>query len=107
MVAEVEDASLASTDGAEDRIPREAVAECFPMGGVLLVSVSEGDVYPSLHVIRGTLCGRSALDVSSAEGGVAEAERLAAPTVGGGREGVLARAAEEECADFASCSSEE
>jgi hypothetical protein len=96
MFAKVEDASLASTDRAEDRVPGEAVAECFPTGGVLLVSVSEGDVYPSSHVIRGTLRGGSALDVSMAEGGVAEAERLAASTVGGGREGVLARAAEEE-----------
>ena len=61
------------------------MAECFPAGGVLLVSVSEGDVYPSLHVIRGTFRGGSALGVSVAEGGVAEAERLAVPTVGGGR----------------------
>ena len=101
MFAEVEDASLASTDGAEDRVPGEAVAECFPAGGILLVSVSEGDVYPSLHVIRGTLHGGSALDVSIAEGGVAEAERLAAPMVGGRRENVLAWVAEEEEAEDA------
>ena len=77
------------------------MAECFPAGGILLVSVSEGDVYPSLHIIRGTFRGGSALDVSVAEGGVAEVERLAAPTVRGGREGVLTRVAEEEEAEDA------
>ena len=41
------------------------------------------------------------LDISIAEGGVAEAERLAALMVGGGREGILARAAEEEEAEDA------
>ena len=41
------------------------------------------------------------LDVSIAEGGVTEVERLAAPTVGGGREGILARAAEKEEAEDA------
>ena len=30
MFAEVEDTSLAIMDGAEDRVPGEAVAECFP-----------------------------------------------------------------------------
>ena len=96
MFAEMEDTSLASTDGTEDRVPGEAMAKCFPAGGILLVSVSEGDVYPSLHIIQGTFHGGSLLDVSGAKGGVAEAERLAAPTVGGGREGILARMAEEE-----------
>ena len=51
MVTKMEDTSLASMDGAEDRVPGQAVGECFPVGGILLVSVSEGDVYPSLHVI--------------------------------------------------------
>ena len=99
MVAKVEDASLASTDGAEDRVPGESVSECFPTGGVLLVGVSEGDVYPSLHVIRGTLHGGSLLDVSIAEGGVAEVERLTASMVRGGGEGILAQMAEEEEAE--------
>ena len=55
------------------------------MGGILLVSVSEeGDVYPSLHVIQGTLHGRSTLDVCIAKGVVAEAEVLAAAMVRSG-----------------------
>ena len=53
------------------------------MGGILLVSVSEAEVDPSLHVIRGTLRSGSALDVSVAKGGVAEAEGLAASMVRG------------------------
>ena len=75
---------LASMDGAEDRVPRKPMSKCFPMGGILLVGVSEADVDPSLHVIRGTLHGRSAMDVSIAEGGVAKAEGLTASTVRGG-----------------------
>ena len=54
------------------------------MGGVLLVGVSEGDVYPSLHIIQGTLHGGSTLDISIAKGGIAEAEGLAASMVRGG-----------------------
>ena len=91
----MEDTSLASTDRAEDRVPGQPVSECFPTGGVLLVGVSEGDVYPSLHVIRGTLCGGSLLDIGIAKGGVTEAEGLTASTVGGGGEGILAQMAEE------------
>ena len=60
------------------------MSECFPMGGVLLVGVSEGDVYPSLHVIQGTLHGGSMLDVCIAKSGVTEAEGLAAAIVRGG-----------------------
>ena len=60
------------------------MSECFPTGGVLLVGVSEGDVYPSLHVIQGTLCSGSTLDVSIAKGGVTEVEGLAASMVRGG-----------------------
>ena len=59
------------------------MSKCFPMGGVLLVRVSEGDVYPSLHVIQGTLHGGSTLDVSGAKGGVTEVEGLAAAMVRG------------------------
>ena len=72
------------------------MSKCFPTGGILLVGVSEGDVYPSLHVIQGTLHSRSMLDVSIAKGGVAEAEGLIASMVRGGREGVLTWVAEEE-----------
>ena len=53
------------------------------MGCILLVSVGEGDVYPSLHVIQGTLHGRSMLDICIVKGGVTEAEGLAAAMVGG------------------------
>ena len=74
---------LASTDGAEDRVPRKPMTKCFPMGGVLLVGVSEADVDPSLHIIQGKLHCRSVLDISIAQGGVAEAEGLAASMVGG------------------------
>ena len=77
------------------------MSECFPMGGVLLVGISEGDVYPSLHIIRGTLCSGSALDGSIAKGGVAQVEGLAVSMVRGGREGVLAWMAEEEEANDA------
>ena len=96
MVTKVEDTSLASTDGAEDRVLGEPMSECFPTGCVLLVGVSEGDVYPSLHIIQGTLHCRSSLDISIAKGGVAEAEGLTASMVRGGREGVLAQLAEKE-----------
>ena len=57
------------------------MSECFPMGGILLVSVNEGDVYPSLHVIQGTLCGGSVLDICIAKSGVTEAEGLAVTMV--------------------------
>ena len=60
------------------------MSKCFPMGCVLLVSVGEGDVYPSLHVMQGTLCGRSMLDVCVAKSGVAEVEGLVAAMVRGG-----------------------
>ena len=61
------------------------MSKCFPtpMGCILLVSVGEDDVYPSLHVIQETLCGGSMLDICIAKGGVAEAEGLAAAMVGG------------------------
>ena len=64
--------------------PDSPCPSASPMGGILLVSVSEADVDPSLHIIQGTLCDRSALDISIAKGGVAEAEGLAASMVGGG-----------------------
>ena len=51
MVSEVEDAMLAGMDGAEDGVSGGPMSECLPMGGVLLVSVGEGDVNPSLHVM--------------------------------------------------------
>ena len=84
MVLEVEDAMLAGMDGADDGVPREPImSACFPMGCILLVSVGEGDVYPSLHIMQGTLCGGSVLNICIAKGGVAEVEGLAAAMVGG------------------------
>ena len=60
------------------------MSKCFPMGCILLVSVGEGDVYPSLHVIQGTLHSRNMLDGCIAKGGVTEVEGLAVAMVGGG-----------------------
>ena len=51
MVLEVQDMTLASMDGTEDGVSRSPMSECFPMGGILLVSVGEGDVNPSLHIM--------------------------------------------------------
>ena len=72
------------------------MSECFPTGYILLISVGEGDVNPSLHVMQGTLCGGSMLDVCIAKGGVAEVGGLAAATVEGRRERVFAQITEEE-----------
>ena len=55
MAVEVEDAMLASMDGAEDQVSGCSVSKCFPTGGVLLVSVGEGDVNPSLYIMQGTI----------------------------------------------------
>ena len=66
VAVEMEGMMLAGMDGAEDWVPRHPVSEeCFPMGCVLLVCVGEGDVYPCLHIIQGTLHGRSMLTSSS------------------------------------------
>ena len=84
MVVEVEDMMLACTDGAEDQqVSRCSMSKCFPMDGILLISVGEGDVYHSLHIMQGTLHSGSVLDDHIAEGGVTEAEGLAAAMVGG------------------------
>ena len=60
------------------------MSKCFPTGCILLVNVGEGDVYPSLHIIQGTLHGGSTLDVCIAKSGVTEAEGLAVAMVRGG-----------------------
>ena len=51
MLLEVQDLMLASMDRAEDVVARESMSEGFTTHGILLVSVSEGDIHPCLHVI--------------------------------------------------------
>ena len=94
-MAEVEDPASCCVDGAESSVSRAAMSKGFAMGCVLLVSVGETNVSPSLHVIRRAVCGRSPLDGGAAEGSVLEAERFAASAVGGRREGIFPRSAEE------------
>ena len=89
VVSEVEDSALGRVDGAESGVARAAVSEGFAAGCVLLVSVGETNVSPSLHVMRRAVGGRSPLDGGAAEGGIAEAERCAAAAVGGGGEGIF------------------
>ena len=65
------------------------MAEGFAACGVLLVSVGKGDIYPCLHIIRGTLGGASALYGGTAKGDVAQPEGGAASPFGGRGESVL------------------
>ena len=51
MWLEVQYLMLASMDRAEDVVARESMSEGFTTHGILLVSVSEGDIHPCLHVI--------------------------------------------------------
>ena len=95
MLEEMLDTALDGTDGAEVRVTREAMAEGFPMSGVLLIGVGKGDVGPLLHIIPRTSTGGDVLEGWTAEHGVGETEGLAAATVGGGRQGIFARVAEE------------
>jgi hypothetical protein len=95
VLAEVKDTPLSRPDGAEAGIPGAAVAKGLAASSVLLVSVGETDVSPSLHVIQRARGGGGPLDGGTAEGGIPEAKRFAAPSVGGWGECILARSAEE------------
>jgi hypothetical protein len=94
-MAEVQGTALGRPDWAESVVAGAAVAKGLASGCILLVGVGETNVSPCLHVIRRALGGGSPLDGGTAEGGVAKAEWLAASPVGGWREGVLSRPAEE------------
>ena len=67
----------------------------FTMSAVLLISVGKGDIGPLLHVIPRTSTGWDALEGRTAERSVSEMEGLASATIGGGREGIFPRVAEE------------
>ena len=95
-LVQVFDAATYSLDGAEDGIPRGAMAQGFPASAVLLVSVGKGHIGPLLHIMQRAVAGGDALDESTTEGGISQMEGLASAALGGWREGVLARAAEEE-----------
>ena len=81
---------------AEGEVARQSLPKGFAARAILLVSVGEGDVGPSLHVMQRTVAGWDALDEGAAECGVGQAEGFAAAAIGGGGQGVLARSAEEE-----------
>ena len=51
MLLEMQDSTLAGTDGAEDIVARESMSKGFTMHSILLVSVGEGDVHPCLHIM--------------------------------------------------------
>ena len=89
VLLEVQDSTLASTNGAKGVITRESMSEGFAMCGFLLVSVGKGDVNPCLHVIQGTLGGASTLYGGTAEGDVTQSEGGAASLFGGRGESVL------------------
>ena len=82
MVLEVQDLTLASTNGAEDVIAGESMSEGFATHSVLLVSVGEGDVHPCLYIMRGTVCGTSTLDIETAEGDASQLEWCAPSSLG-------------------------
>ena len=78
-------------DGAEGHVAGHAMAKGFTMHTVLLVSVGEGDVGPSLHIMHRAVTGGDALDESAAECCVGKLERLTAAAVSGGGEGIFSR----------------
>jgi hypothetical protein len=65
------------------------MTECFPMCGVLLISVGEGHIGPLLHIIQRTVTGGDMLDERAAESGIHEVKGFATATVSSRGKGVL------------------
>ena len=63
VLEEVVDVVLNGLDRAESGIAGDAMTECFPASGVLLISVGKEDVGPLMHVIPRTGTGWDALEV--------------------------------------------
>jgi hypothetical protein len=95
VLTEVQNTMTSGQHGAEDRVPRESMAECLPVSGVLLIGVGKGHIGSLLHVIQRTVTSGGTLDERAAEGGVHEAKWLATAMVSSRRESVFPRATEE------------
>jgi hypothetical protein len=95
MFSKVENTTASGQYGAKDEIPREAMAECLPTSGVLLVGVGKGHIGSLLHVIQRTVISGGTLDERAAEGGIHETKRVTTAPISSRRESVFPRATEE------------